>query len=157
MINLPTPGQEKIVSVTTAKASVEPNSRPKTVTKGMEIRRSTCRRRIVKSVSPAARANFTVSDSMISRVPARDRRISMASLNRLRLSAGSAMKRSPSQVRNDHPTPNTSIVGPRSPAGSQSRLTAKVRIRISPTQKVGTENPKTDTAMMALETGLSGR
>ena len=40
MISLPTPGQEKIVSVTTANASVEPNSRPNTVTIGIEISRS---------------------------------------------------------------------------------------------------------------------
>ena len=81
MISLPTPGQEKIVSVTTANASVEPNSRPNTVTIGIEISRSTWRRRIVHSLSPAARANFTVSVSMTSRVPARARRIIIANLN----------------------------------------------------------------------------
>src|SRR4030095_9314690 len=70
MISLPMPGQEKIVSVTTAKARGEENSSPNTVTSGIAISRSTWRDRIVASLSPAARANFTVSVSITSRVPA---------------------------------------------------------------------------------------
>ncbi len=146
MISLPTPGQEKIVSVTTAKASVEPNSSPNTVTIGIEISRSTCRRRIVHSDRPAARANFTVSVSMTSRVPARARRIISASLNsdevqRRQEQVLQPVAASGSSTRRR----TTATVSPRPPAGSQPSSTAKMRIRTRPIQKVGTEKPRIET------------
>ena len=156
MMSLPTPGQEKMVSVTTAKASVEPNSSPNTVTSGIEISLSTCRRRMVHSLCPLARANFTMSLSITSRVPARARRIISASLNSDRLSAGSSRCFRPSSVRKLQPMPNTSTVGPRLPAGSQPSHTEKVRMSTRPTQNVGTENPSTDTPIARRENGCSG-
>ncbi len=157
MISLPSPGQEKMVSVTTAKASVEPNSSPKTVTMGMAISRSTCRSRMVRSERPAARANFTVSVSITSRVPERARRIMSANLNSARLMAGSNMCWRPSSVRKLHSTPNRLAVAPRPPAGSQPSWTAKAKISTSPTQKVGTEKPMMEAAMSSFAAGLFGR
>ncbi len=83
--------------------------------------------------------------------------MSSASLKSERLSAGSSRWRSPSAVRKDQPIPSTSTVGPRLPAGSQPRFTAKARMRISPTQKVGTEKPRTESAMISRADALSGR
>ena len=156
MISFPTPGQEKIVSVTTAKASVEPNSRPKTVTSGMAINRSTWRLKMVHSLSPAARAKRTVSVNITSRVPARARRISNASLNRARLIDGSSMCLSPLAVKKLQSTPNNGMVSPRPPAGNMPRLTANVKININPIQNVGTENPRTEIAMIIFDDSASG-
>ena len=59
MMSLPMPGQLKTVSVTTANASVEPNSSPNTVTIGMEMFLSTCRPTTLDSDRPCARAKRT--------------------------------------------------------------------------------------------------
>ena len=48
-------------------------------------------------------------------------------------------------------------VSPRPPEGSQPSCTAKIMISISPTQKVGSEKPRIEPAMMVLPAGLSGR
>ena len=73
MISLPMPGQEKIVSVTTAKASVEPNSSPNTVTSGIAISRSTWRRRIVHSrLAGRARELHGVGQHHLARAGARE-------------------------------------------------------------------------------------
>ena len=156
MISLPTPGHEKMVSVTTANARVEPSSRPNTVTSGIAIRRSTWWRRMVHSLSPAARAKRTVSVIMISRVPARASRIINASLNSARFTAGSSMCLSPLPVKKLHSMPNNIIVSPRPPAGSSPRLTANTKIKIRPIQNDGTEKPSTDTPMMARAAMLLG-
>ena len=53
------PGQAKTVSVTTAKAIMEPSSSPSTVTMGIMMFLSTCTKRMRVSDTPLARANFT--------------------------------------------------------------------------------------------------
>ena len=57
--SLPMPGQENTVSVTTAKAIIEPSSRPSTDTTGIMMFLSTCTNRMRVSDTPLARANFT--------------------------------------------------------------------------------------------------
>ena len=52
----PTPGQVKTVSVMTAPASSEPNSRPPTVSTGTSALRRACFRTIMRGVPPLARA-----------------------------------------------------------------------------------------------------
>ena len=111
----------------------------------------------MRSDRPAARANLTVSASITSRVPARARRIIIASLKRERFSAGSSEMRA--AVEGQEAPADAEHADRRrrgSPAGSQPRFTAKVRIRISPTQKVGTEKPRIETPMISLASGLSG-
>ena len=71
--------------------------------------------------------------------------------------AGSSAYLSPSQLKMDSFSPRTSVVGPRPVDGSHPSVTAKIRIRISPTQKVGSENPRIDPAMMVFDTTLCGR
>ena len=127
------------------------------MTSGIAISRSTWRDRIVHSDSPAARAKRTVSVSITSRVPARASRIIMANLNSARFKAGRNRCAQPFSVRKLHSTPSSVTVAPRPPAGSQPSVTAKVRISTSPTQKVGTEKPRIDSAMMPLASALPGR
>ena len=52
--------------------------------------------------------------------------------------------------------PSTLAVAPRPVDGSQPRLTANTMISIRPTQKVGSEKPRIEPAMMVLETRLAG-
>ncbi len=52
------PGQEKTVSVTTAKATVWPNSSPLTVAIGIMMFLSTCTPTMRFSLKPLARANL---------------------------------------------------------------------------------------------------
>ena len=52
------PGQENTVSVTTAKATVWPNSRPLTVAIGIMMFFSTCTPTMRLSLRPLARANL---------------------------------------------------------------------------------------------------
>ena len=59
MISLPMPGQANTLSVTTAKAMVEPSSSPTTVTTGIMMFFSTCTKITRAGVSPLARANLT--------------------------------------------------------------------------------------------------
>src|SRR5690606_1835702 len=58
-ISLPAPGHEKMLSVTTAKAMVEPSSSPSTVTSGISVLRSTCTPTTRSGDRPLARANLT--------------------------------------------------------------------------------------------------
>ncbi len=53
--------------------------------------------------------------------------------------------------------PNSSRVCPRPVLGSQPSCTAKTMISISPTQKVGSEKPRMDPAMMLRPENESGR
>ena len=131
MISFPTPGQLNIVSVTTAKASVEPSSSPKTVMIGIEISFKRCRLKIVTSEIPAALANLIVSVSIISRVPALASRIIIESLKSARFIAGRMMCDKPVKVGKDQSIPKISTVGPRPPAGNQPKLTANVSISIN--------------------------
>ena len=73
-----------------------------------------------------------------------------------RLIAGSSMWRQPSRVRKLHSTPNSGVVAPRPPAGSQPSVTAKPKMSTRPIQNVGTEKPSTEVAMIALEAMPSG-
>ena len=57
--SLPMPGQAKIVSVTTAKATREPNSRPMTVTIGIRMYLRTWTPITRRGGRPFARANLT--------------------------------------------------------------------------------------------------
>ena len=52
MINLPMPGQEKIVSVITEKAIKDPNSSPMTVTRGIETFLRMCTKTTLLPDSP---------------------------------------------------------------------------------------------------------
>ena len=54
--SLPMPGQAKMLSVTTANAITEPNSRPTMVTIGIMMFFSTCTPMMRESESPLARA-----------------------------------------------------------------------------------------------------
>ncbi len=54
----PIPGQAKTVSVTTAKATTEPNSSPSTVTTGIIMFFNRCTRMTRVSLKPLARANL---------------------------------------------------------------------------------------------------
>ena len=56
-----------------------------------------------------------------------------------------------------HDVPRMSTVGRAPPAGSQPSETAKVRISMSPIQKVGTEKPRIEKAMIDFESALCGR
>ena len=153
MMSLPMPGQLNTVSVTTAKARVEPNSSPNTVTIGMPMFLSTCSRSTWLSGRPWARAKRTCSLPITSSVPARTRRIRRPSLNNERFSAGSSRCLHPSAVNTLTPSGPT---GPRPPEGSQRISTEKNRISSSPTQKVGTEKPTTEQAMIAWLERASG-
>ena len=53
--------------------------------------------------------------------------------------------------------PSISPTAPRPPEGNHRSSTEKNRISSSPTQNVGTENPATDSAMIARLPPLSGR
>ena len=64
------PGHANTVSVTTAKAIMEPSSRPITVTTGIRITLSTCTPMMRTGRRPLARAKRTKSCSSASRVPA---------------------------------------------------------------------------------------
>ena len=64
------PGQANTVSVTTAKAIIEPSSRPTTVTIGIRMFFSTCTPTMRVRDRPLARAKRTKSCSIASRVPA---------------------------------------------------------------------------------------
>ena len=77
-----------------------------------------------------------------SRTPARVRRSTSEILNSDRFSAGIAICRNPSQVRNDQRTPNSIAVSPRPVLGSHPNCTANTMISISPTQNEGNENPR---------------
>ena len=79
------------------------------------------------------------------------------SLKSARLIAGSSAYLRPSQLKIDSCSPSTSVVGPRPVDGSQPSVTAKIRIRISPTQKVGSEKPRIEPAMMDFDNTLCGR
>ena len=78
-------------------------------------------------------------------------------LNSARFSAGKNRCDSPFQVNRLDWIPMKVPSWPRPVEGSQPSSTAKIRISINPTQKVGSEKPKIEPAMMVLETGLSGR
>ena len=78
------------------------------------------------------------------------------SLKSARLMAGSSAYLQPSQLKIDSCSPRTSVVGPRPVDGSQPSCTAKIMISISPTQKVGSEKPRIDPAMMVFDTTLCG-
>ena len=73
------------------------------------------------------------------------------------LSAGITRCLSPSAVRKDHGTPNSSRVWPRPVDGSQPSCTANTMISISPTQKVGSEKPRMEPAMMLRAENEFGR
>ena len=64
------PGQANTVSVTTAKAIIEPSSSPITVTTGIMMVLSTCTTTMRVRDRPLARAKRTKSCSSASRVPA---------------------------------------------------------------------------------------
>ena len=78
-------------------------------------------------------------------------------LKSARFSAGIAIWARPSRVKKDQRVPRISTVSPRPVEGSQPSWTAKTMMSISPTQKVGSEKPRIDPAMMALEPTLFGR
>ena len=63
---------------------------------------------------------------------------------------------SPLAVKKLHSMPMKSMVSPRLPAGSTPSVTAKAKISNSPIQKVGTEKPSTEIAMMSLDTLACG-
>ena len=92
--------------------------------------------------------------AITSSVPARTRRISRPSLNSDRFNAGSSRYFQPSAVNTLRPSGPT---GPRPPDGSQRISTEKNRISSSPPQKVGTEKPTTEKAMIARLERASGR
>ena len=76
------------------------------------------------------------------------------SLNSARLIAGRSAYLNPSQLKIDSCRPSTSVVGPRPVDGSQPSCTANTMIRIKPTQKVGSEKPRIDPAMIAFAPAL---
>ena len=53
--------------------------------------------------------------------------------------------------------PNSGTVSPRPVEGSQPRMTAKIMIIISPTQKVGRLKPRIEPVMIVLLARVSGR
>ena len=52
--------------------------------------------------------------------------------------------------------PISGTVSPRPVEGSQPRITANTMMNINPTQKVGSENPRIDPAMIDLDATVSG-
>src|SRR6266480_217978 len=71
-------------------------------------------------------------------------------LKSARFTAGRARWRRPSGVRKLTGIPMRFTVGPRPDVGSQPSHTENTKMSISPTQKVGRENPRIEPAMMAL-------
>src|SRR5437773_3235333 len=71
-------------------------------------------------------------------------------LKSARFAAGRARWRRHSSVRKLKGIPRTFAVGPRPEVGSQPSHTENTRMSISPTQKVGSENPRIEPAMMVL-------
>src|ERR1043166_7255610 len=94
---------------------------------------------------------------MASRVPARVSRISSESLNSARLSAGMSRCCSPSQVRKLTGIPANSTVCPRPVDGSQPSCTENTMISSRPTQKVGSEKPRIEPAMIVRAANECGR
>src|SRR5438034_5115293 len=71
-------------------------------------------------------------------------------LKSARFAAGRARWRRPSGVRKLTGIPMRFTVGPRPDVGSQPSHTENTKMSISPTQKVGSENPRIEPAMMIL-------
>src|SRR6218665_1984868 len=88
--SLPVPGQEKIVSVTTANAIMVPNSTPSTVTSGTMIVGSTWRSMTRSADPPLARANLTYQHRIPSGTPQPTSPTIGANQNRTKLDAGSS-------------------------------------------------------------------
>ncbi len=79
-----------------------------------------------------------------------------AMLSSARVKLGNSRWRSPSIERKLTGTPRNSAVGPRPLEGSQPRNTANTMISIRPTQKVGSEKPRIEPAMMVRPAKDSG-
>jgi hypothetical protein len=71
IVNWPSPGSEKVVSVSTAPPSSRPRSMPKMVRIGVSAARRPCRTTTVRSGRPLALAVLTKSSPMVSSIPAR--------------------------------------------------------------------------------------
>ncbi len=66
------------------------------------------------------------------------------------------MWRRPSIVKRLDSIPSNVAVGPRPVDGSQPSMTAKIMIKTNPTQKVGSEKPTIEPAMIVREEMASG-
>ena len=154
--SLPMPGQAKIVSVTTAKASMEPISRPTTVISGIKIVFMTWTPTMRRSVRPLARANLMKSSGSVSRTPVRVRRMTSDSLNSDRLIAGRIRWARPSRVNRLERMPRKEPSSPRPVEGSQPSQTEKIMISIMPCQKLGSEKPRMEPVMMVSSVTVFG-
>ena len=146
--SLPKPGHAKIVSVTVAKAMSVPNSIAKTVIIGIRILGKRCAQIILIELRPRALANLIKSSDMISTVPDLASRITIASLKKARLVAGSIKWRRPSKLKMLLSIPKKIAVSPLPETGNQPRRTEKTIININPSQKVGIEIPRIELPMI---------
>ena len=123
---------------------------------GIKILGKRCAYTILKEERPRAFANFMKSSDMISAVPERAKRITIAILKNARLVAGNTKCRNPSNVNKLLSIPKNIAVSPLPETGSNPRRTEKTMISIKPSQKVGIEMPNIELPVIILVPILSG-
>ena len=130
----PTPGQVNTVSVTTEPVRSDPAMMAKTVSGAMEALRRQCFQTTFHSGIPFTRASFTNSLSSTSSMDERTSRMMTATWNQPSVMAGRMRCWSP----------------PRPEAGSQSSITAKIHISTMPSQKPGSDWPRSAMILAAV-------